>query len=127
MCLDKLTVRVEKLNAQRLDIKYSSAVDNFTATAILRQADNKSVLTAEEILINYEKQTWKLTQRKELKKFAAFIADDFTGFYPDAEKVTKAQLMQSLGATELKEYELTDFKVKMLTKDSAIFTYKASS
>lgn len=84
-------------------------------------------LAEEELLIGYEKQTWELAKRKNLKSFAAYIADDFTGVYPDAENVTKVQLMQSLGAIELKNYELTDFKVKMLTKDAAIVIYKAAS
>lgn len=127
VCLDNLTVQIERINSGRLNVKYSSKVDNFKATAILLRADNKSVLAAEERLINYEKQTWELAQRKELDKFAAFIAEDFTGIYPDAENVTKLQLMQSLGAITLKNYELMDFKVKMLTKDSGIITYKAAS
>lgn len=127
VCLDKLTVQIERINTGRLNVKYSSKVDNFTATAVLIRADDKSVLAIKERIINYEKQTWKLAQQKELMKFAAFIAEDFTGIYPDAENVTKLQLMQSLGAITLKNYELTDFKIKMLTKDSAIVTYKAAS
>lgn len=127
VCLDKLMVRVEKINPNRLNVIYSSAADNFSATAVLQRAGVKSISSAEELLINYEKQTWELAQRKELDKFAAFIAADFTGTYPDAENVTKSQLMQSLGAITLKSYDLTDFKIKMFTRDSAIITYKAAS
>lgn len=127
VCLDKLAVQVERGYGGQINVKFSSATDKFAATAVLRRSGNKQIPAASKLLINYEKQTWKLAQLKELDKFAAFIAEDFTGIYPDAENVTKSQLMQSLGAITLKDYELTDFKVKMLTKDAAIVTYKAAS
>jgi hypothetical protein len=127
VCLDKLTVQVERINTNQLNVKYSSTVDNFSATAVLQRVRKDQYSATANLLINYEKQTWALAERKELDKFASFIAENFTGIYPDADNVTKAQLMQSLGAITLKNYELTDFKVKMLTKDAAIVTYKAAS
>lgn len=127
VCLDKLTVQVEKGSGEQINVKFSSAEDKFAATAVLTRSGNKQIPAAGKLLINYEKQTWKLAQLKELDRFAAFIAEDFTGIYPDAENVTKSQLMQSLEAIKIKDYELTDFKVKMLTRDAAIVTYKAAS
>lgn len=98
-----------------------------TIISIPAQAENKKQNSLAETLINYEKQTWKLAKRKDLKAFAEFIAEDFIGVYPDAENVTKNELLKSLGSIDLKDFELTDFKTAMLNKDAYIITYKATS
>lgn len=87
---------------------------------------NSGELSSEEILINLEKQTWELVKRKDMKAFAALVADDFYGIYPNMENVTKPMLVQFLGAVDLKSYELTDFRTTMFSKDAAVVTYKAS-
>jgi hypothetical protein len=79
----------------------------------------------QEILINYEKQTWELVKQKDLKAFTNLIAEDYYGIYPNAENVTKPKLVEFLGAVNLKDYQLSNFKVTMLNKDAAIITYQA--
>jgi hypothetical protein len=80
-----------------------------------------------EILIEHEKQTWALIRRKDLEKFATYLADDFYDIFPDGEERSKSELLQFLSNAELKEYELTNFRVTMLNPDAAIVTYKVEA
>jgi hypothetical protein len=80
-----------------------------------------------DILVEYEKQTWALIRQKELEKFATFLADDFYDIFPDGEERSKSELLQFLSNAELKEYELTNFRVTMLNPDAAIVTYNVEA
>ena len=90
------------------------------------KAQKSAKLSTEETLINFEKQTWELVKRKDLKAFATLVADDFYGIYPFAENITKPKLLEFLGTVELKDYELTDFKTTILGKNAAVVSYKAN-
>lgn len=78
-----------------------------------------------EVLIEKEKQSWELVKQKDLKSFANFLADDFYGIYPDAEGVTKSELLEKFKLLALVDYQLNDFKVTMLNKQAAIISYRA--
>jgi ketosteroid isomerase-like protein len=79
--------------------------------------------SATDILVEHEKQTWALIQQKDLEQFATYLAEDFYDIFPDGEERSKSELLEFLGNAELKEYELTDFRVTMLNSDAAIVTY----
>ena len=80
-----------------------------------------------EILVEHEKQTWALIQQKDLEKFAKYLADDFYDIFPDGEERSKSELLQFLSNADLKEYELTNFRVTMLNPDAAIVTYNVEA
>jgi hypothetical protein len=76
-----------------------------------------------DILISHEKETWALIQRKDLEKFASYLAEDFYDIFPDGEERSKSELLEFLRDAELKDYRLSNFRVTMLTSDAAIVTY----
>jgi hypothetical protein len=88
---------------------------------------NERMASSAEILVEHEKQTWALIRRKDLEKFATYLADDFYDIFPDGEERSKSELLQFLSNADLKEYELTNFRVTMLNPDAAIVTYKVEA
>jgi ketosteroid isomerase-like protein len=85
--------------------------------------DDARGLTAQETLVAHERETWRLLAQKDLQSFASYLADDFYDIFPDGSERTKSELLAFLRAAELKEYQLTKFRVTMLTPDAAIVTY----
>jgi hypothetical protein len=80
-----------------------------------------------DILVEHEKQTWALIRQKDLEKFATYLADDFYDIFPDGKERSKSELLQFLSNADLKEYELTNFRVTMLNPDAAIVTYNVEA
>jgi hypothetical protein len=78
---------------------------------------------AADTLIACENETWELIRRKDLKGFASYLAEDFYDIFPDGTERTKSQLLDFLSSAELKEYQLSNFRVTMLTEDAAVVTY----
>lgn len=68
-----------------------------------------------------------MIQRKDLNGFASYLADEFSDIFPDGKKRTKPELLESLRAAELKEFDLTNFRVTMLNHDAAIVTCRADA
>jgi hypothetical protein len=112
-------------NMKRIFILIALAVG--LSASVYAQTNSKPKNSPAEMLISYEKQTWELVKRKDIKTFADFFAEDFYGIYPGAENVTKPQLLESLEQFDLKDYKLSNFKVTMLNKDAAIINYQAES
>ena len=83
--------------------------------------------SAADILVEHEKQTWALIQEKDLEQFATYLAEDFYDIFPDGEERSKSELLEFLSNAELKEYELTNFRVTMLNSDAAIVTYNVDA
>ena len=83
--------------------------------------------SAADILVAQEKQTWALIQRKELEKFATYLAEDFYDIFPDGEERSKSELLELLSNADLQEYELANFRVTMLNPDAAIVTYNVDA
>lgn len=83
--------------------------------------------SAAEILVAHERETWSLIQRKDLLKFASYLAEDFYDIFPDGEERSKSELLEFLNHADLKEYELTNFRVTMLHPDAAIVTYNVDA
>jgi hypothetical protein len=85
------------------------------------------MVSAADILVEHEKQTWALIQEKDLEQFATYLAEDFYDIFPDGEERSKSELLEFLSNAELKEYELTNFRVTMLNSDAAIVTYNVDA
>ena len=64
-----------------------------------------------DILIAHENETWALIQRKDLQKFASYLAEDFYDIFPDGRERTKAELLEFLRGADLKDYGLSNFRV----------------
>jgi ketosteroid isomerase-like protein len=78
-------------------------------------------------LIAYEKETWELIKRKDLKSFANYLADDFYDIFPDGKERTRSKLLKFLSEADLKNFQLSDFRVTLLNEDVAIVTYQADA
>jgi hypothetical protein len=83
--------------------------------------------SAADILIAHENETWALIQRKDLQKFASYLAEDFYDIFPDGRERTKAELLEFLTDADLKDYELSNFRVTLLNDDAAIVTYEVDA
>ena len=83
--------------------------------------------SAANLLIAHEKETWALIQRKDLQKFASYLAEDFYDIFPDGEERTKAELLEFLADADLKAYQLSKFRVTMLNDAAAIVTYEVDA
>jgi hypothetical protein len=80
-----------------------------------------------DILVEHEKQTWALIRQKDLEKFATYLAEDFYDIFPDGKERSKSELLALLSNADLKEYELTNFRVTMLNADAAVVTYNVDA
>ncbi len=83
--------------------------------------------SAADILIAHENETWALIQRKDLQKFASYLAEDFYDIFPDGRERTKAELLEFLRGADLKDYGLSNFRVTLLNDDAAIVTYEVDA
>jgi hypothetical protein len=80
-----------------------------------------------DTLIAYENETWSLIKRKDLKGFASYLAEDFYDIFPDGRERTKSQLLEFLSGADLKDYQLSKFRVTMLNQAAAIVTYEVDA
>jgi hypothetical protein len=85
------------------------------------------MVSAADILITQENETWALIQRKDLKGFASYLAEDFYDIFPDGQERTKSELLEFLRSADLKDYQLSNFRVTMLNDDAAIVTYNVDA
>ena len=83
--------------------------------------------SAADILVAHENETWALIQRKDLEKFASYLAEDFYDIFPDGEERSKSELLEFLSNADLKDYQLSNFRVTMLNSDAAIVTYEVDA
>jgi len=82
--------------------------------------------SADQTLINYEKQSWESVKQKDYKKFERFIADDFVDIFSNGQVVNKQELVQKyIRGVDLVDYSLSKFRVVMLDRDAAVVVYEA--
>jgi hypothetical protein len=48
--------------------------------------EGKVMASTADILVEHEKETWALIRRKDLEKFASYLAEDFYDIFPDGEE-----------------------------------------
>jgi hypothetical protein len=91
------------------------------------QRNRSEELSPADTLVAYEKETWSLIKRKDLKGFASYLAEDFYDIFPNGEERTKSELLEFLSRAELRDYRLSNFRVTMLNQDAAIVTYQVDA
>jgi uncharacterized protein (TIGR02246 family) len=80
----------------------------------------------EEALITREKEVWDAIRKKDMQRFASFLAED--QLYVSDEGVrSKAESVKALGEATIPDIKLDDWKVLMIDKDAAIVTYRATA
>jgi hypothetical protein len=84
-------------------------------------------LSAEQTLIENENETWRLIKQKDLTGFASYLAEDFYDIFPDGREQTKPEVLEFLRGAELKEFQLSNFRVTMLNAAAAIVTYHVNA
>jgi hypothetical protein len=78
----------------------------------------------EETIISMEKSAWEAVKNRDTKAFSELFAAD--GLMADSSGfATRSAFFQTLPDLTISQYTLTDFKVMMIDKDSALVTYKA--
>jgi hypothetical protein len=87
------------------------------------QRNSSEQLSAEDALIACENDTWRLIKQGDLTGFASYLAEDFYDIFPDGVERTKLALLEFLREADLKDYQLSNFRVTMLNKDAAVVTY----
>jgi hypothetical protein len=85
------------------------------------------MISSADILVALEKETWALIQRKDLEQFASYLAEDFYDIFPDGEERAKSELLKFLSDADLKDYQLSNFRVTMLNDEAAIVTYQVDA
>jgi hypothetical protein len=84
----------------------------------------KSALT--EMLISREKEVWELIKKKDIQGFSTYLADDQLYVTNDGVH-TKAETVKSVGAGNLSELTVDEWKVLTIDKDAALVTYRVTA
>jgi hypothetical protein len=88
-----------------------------------KQRNSSEQLSAEDTLIACENDTWRSIKQGDLTGFASYLAEDFYDIFPDGVERTKLELLDFPRKADLKDYQLSNFRVTMLNKDAAVVTY----
>ena len=89
------------------------------------QGGGAAAAKVERTLVANERRTWELYKNRDVKGLAELTADDYYDIYPTGEAVDKKRYLADVLETEVKGYELSDFKVIMLNEAAAIVVYRA--
>ncbi len=93
------------------------------APKTLAREDSQS--TVEDQLIERERQRWAAIKRGDSPGFASFLASDFH-FVSGMGVFTKDSTVKMMANLSFPEHVLSDFKVLLVSPDTAIVTYRAS-
>jgi len=106
-----------------LVIAFASAV--FLVFSLNVMAESGDVATIKEQLIKLEKQSWEAWKNHDGKFFQDFLSDDHVevGFGGVSNKAEIVSFVGSLVCT-VKSYQLDQFELKMLDKNTALLTYR---
>ncbi len=85
--------------------------------------NNSSDGATEQALIANERAVWKTLTDGKFEAFANWLTEDYQGFYPD-QMTNKTSEVDGASKTKFKRVDLSNFKVQMLDKDSAIVMYE---
>ena|SRR6266446_1193816 len=87
--------------------------------------ESGDVATIKEQLIKLEKQSWEAWKNHDGKFFQDFLSDDHVevGFGGVSNKAEIVSFVGSLVCT-VKSYQLDQFELKMLDKNTALLTYR---
>src|SRR4029453_13981310 len=87
------------------------------------QRNSSEHLSAEDTLIACENDTWRLIKQGDLTGFGGHLAEDFYDIFPDGVERRKLELLEFLREADLKDYQLSNFRVTMLNKDAAVVPF----
>lgn len=80
--------------------------------------------STEEAIISLEKRAWEAVKARDAKAFSDIFAAD--GMMADSMGFSSlSSFLQTLPDLKIDQYTLTDFKVMLVDKNSALITYKA--
>jgi uncharacterized protein (TIGR02246 family) len=87
---------------------------------------NASANSLEETLIAREKEVWDAISKRDLQRFASFMAEDQL-YVSEVGVRSKAESVKELGeAPTMPDAKLDDWKVLMIDKNTAIVIYRAT-
>ncbi|HEY9167034.1 MAG TPA: nuclear transport factor 2 family protein [Candidatus Kryptonia bacterium] len=78
------------------------------------------------LLIGLEKHSWQMEKEKNGDYFDSAMTDDFIAVEADGRTYTKAEVVPLIPQGESFDYELTEFKIIMISEAAAIVSYNAS-
>jgi hypothetical protein len=106
-----------------LVIAFAPAV--FLVFSLNVMAESGDVTVIKEQLIKLEKQSWEAWKNRDGKFFQNFLSDDHVevGF---GGVSNKAEIVSFVGSPvcTIKSYQLDQFELKMLDKNTALLTYR---
>lgn len=111
---------------QRATISLSAALlFLLSVAAVAAESDAGGEAKLKEHLINLERQSWEAWKNRDGKFFQDFLSDDHVevGFGGVASKKEVVGFVGS-PVCQVKSYELSDFELRMLDKDTALLTYR---
>jgi len=87
--------------------------------------ESSDVVVIKEQLIKLEKQSWEAWKNRDGKFFQDFLSDDHVEVGFDGVS-NKAEIVSFVGSPvcQVKSYELDQFELKMLDKNTALLTYR---
>jgi uncharacterized protein (TIGR02246 family) len=97
-----------------------------TATSAPVSGSASAANSLEQTLIAKEKEVWEAIKKKDLQRFAGFLAEDQVYISNDGVH-SKAETVKSVADASTPEFKLDDWKVMMIGKDAAIVTYRMTA
>jgi hypothetical protein len=95
-----------------------------TGQSLQPASAGKGKSSLEETIISMEKRAWEAVKARDTKAFSDLFAAD--GLMADSMGFsTREGFFKTLPDLTINEYTLSDLKVMMIDKDSALITYKA--
>jgi len=93
--------------------------------SIAAEHDSVDQSALKEQLVKLEKQSWEAWKNRDGKFFEGFLSDDHVevGFSGVASKKEVVQVVGS-PVCNVKSYELDQFEMKLLDKNTALLTYR---
>lgn len=97
----------------------------FLVSSLSATAESDDAAAIKEQLIKLEKQSWEAWKNRDGKFFQDFLSDDHVevGF---GGVSTKAEIVSFVGSPvcTVKSYQLDQFELRMLDKNTALLTYR---
>ncbi|MGH8093185.1 MAG: nuclear transport factor 2 family protein [Chthoniobacterales bacterium] len=95
-----------------------------TLTALLATITISTAAPDQAALEAKEKAVWQAFGHKKADDFKKFVATDMMAVYPDGIYDLQKEI-DEMAKTDMKSFSLSDFKLVMTDKDTALLTYKA--
>ncbi len=90
----------------------------------MQDIENKSAPTLDQIL-SLEKQVWTALVEGNAQADRALLTPDFLGVYPSGFANRDDHVGQFADAPTMKEYELSDIRLRVLSADVVLLSYRA--